>query len=257
MGAGGSVTGPLTAGCGGHSTRGCRHGWRRTRRGRLDCGVACTRGVGQRGGIRLTQKWFVLKSWGSVGTARGPLPGKASPALVRHAGAVRAPGQQRGALRRRCPRRVQSSWARGTDDTLGESPGMSGTRALAPSSAGGAPGQGNLSPGADRELTLHLLLPCGLCLNERWARTARGAHAGRPEPSGADLEACLASPCMFISKDNLLGAEFCVREAAAAGPPLSLSLGGATLHPLEPERACRDPGTPGPRTFPASAQGCP
>lgn len=90
------LTGPLPAGCGGHSTHRCGHGWRRTRRCRFYCSVPNTHGVGQRGGLQLTRKQFVLKSRGSVGTARGPLPGKASQALVRHAGAVRALGQPRG-----------------------------------------------------------------------------------------------------------------------------------------------------------------
>lgn len=135
-------------------------------------------------------------------TARGPLPGKASQALVRHAGASGPWGsREEGARRRRRPRRVRSSWERSVD-TLGESPGMSGTQAMAPSSADGAPGQGNLSRGPT-ELTLHLPLPCGTCLNEWWAQTGRLARVGRPARGGADLAAGSARPCTFRAKDNL------------------------------------------------------
>lgn len=194
--------GPLPAGCGGHSTHRCGHGWRRTRRCRFYCSVPNTHGVGQRGGLQLTRKQFVLKSRGSVGTTRGPLPGKASHALVRHAGASGPWGsREEGARRRRRPQRVRSSWERSVD-TLGESPGMSGTQAMAPSSADGAPGQGNLSRGPT-ELTLHLPLPCGTCLNEWWAQTGRLARVGRPARGGADLAAGSARPCTFRAKDNL------------------------------------------------------
>lgn len=172
------------------------------RRCRFYCSVPNTHGVGQRGGLQLTRKQFVLKSRGSVGTARGPLPGKASQALVRHAGASGPWGsREEGARRRRRPRRVRSSWERSVD-TLGESPGMSGTQAMAPSSADGAPGQGNLSRGPT-ELTLHLPLPCGTCLNEWWAQTGRLARVGRPARGGADLAAGSARPCTFRAKDNL------------------------------------------------------